>query len=359
LTNDRTMPSILHEAGQRLVTDEDLDLPPTTPPYRTSALSPAYPISTLAAPSRPALRHTASSAANLETPATANRLRSGSLTHVTAAAFGTSQFSNAWLSNPTPAKSPLGLNDDDPMSSLASPSDSAANLVADDLNFSTLDYLGLANDGDLQPASMAEVKTQAQRAIAQSGPASRLRASTVSNYDRPFRPSVTNAGYTEEEMLARAVGDLGVYDSSYQLYSNTAPNPLALPRATTIGALDNPFRRGTNRGYLSSIPQSPIYGQSNYMTMGYGAYPPRSRDSSRGPRLSISSHTSRAGTPDFGGTSTPQVPTRSLWIGNLDVDATSADLLGVFAPYGAIESIRMLPEKVSIPLQPQPFFSLP
>lgn len=49
----------------------------------------------------------------------------------------------------------------------------------------------------------------------------------------------------------------------------------------------------------------------------------------------------------MGGGSTPQVPTRSLWIGNLDVDATSEGLLHVFAPYGAIESVRMLPEKVS------------
>jgi len=86
--------------------------------------------------------------------------------------------------------------------------------------------------------------------------------------------------------------------------------------------------------------------------MGYG-YSGHSRESSRGPRLSISSHTSRAGTPDmFGGGSTPQVPTRSLWIGNLDVDATSEALLTVFAPYGAIESVRMLPEKVSYTLKP-------
>jgi protein JSN1 len=100
---------------------------------------------------------------------------------------------------------------------------------------------------------------------------------------------------------------------------------------------------------------------------GYPQYPQtRSRDGSigagagaggRGPRMSASSHTSRTGTPDFdrimgmgggGGMGmNPQVPTRSLWIGNLDVDATSDTLLMVFAQYGPIESVRMLPEKVS------------
>ena len=42
-----------------------------------------------------------------------------------------------------------------------------------------------------------------------------------------------------------------------------------------------------------------------------------------------------------------QVPTRSLWIGNLDNSVTSEQLIHVFAPYGAIESLRLLPEKVS------------
>ncbi|KAG8901601.1 hypothetical protein FRB99_005196 [Tulasnella sp. 403] len=40
-----------------------------------------------------------------------------------------------------------------------------------------------------------------------------------------------------------------------------------------------------------------------------------------------------------------QVPSRSLWIGNLDPAVTGEDLAHVFAPYGAIESFRLLPEK--------------
>ncbi len=153
--------------------------------------------------------------------------------------------------------------------------------------------------------------------------------------------------------MARAIGELGMddYEQAY-LQSGFQHRP----RATTIGALDNPHRRAiTPHGYLASIPQSPSQG---YMPSSNYGYPPRSRSdrdltrsrdssSSRGHRMSISSHPSRAGTPDVNGMSTPQMPTRSLWIGNLDVNATSDALLHVFAPYGPIESVRMLPEKVS------------
>jgi protein JSN1 len=43
--------------------------------------------------------------------------------------------------------------------------------------------------------------------------------------------------------------------------------------------------------------------------------------------------------------STNQTPSRSLWIGNLDSNTTGQELMRVFAPYGAIESLRLLPEK--------------
>lgn len=52
----------------------------------------------------------------------------------------------------------------------------------------------------------------------------------------------------------------------------------------------------------------------------------------------------------FGAASSPpwiQQPTRSLWIGKLDPRTTSGELQAVFAPYGAIESLRLIPEKVS------------
>lgn len=40
-----------------------------------------------------------------------------------------------------------------------------------------------------------------------------------------------------------------------------------------------------------------------------------------------------------------QIPTRSLWIGNLDPEMTTQELLHIFHTYGAIESLRLLPDK--------------
>lgn len=67
---------------------------------------------------------------------------------------------------------------------------------------------------------------------------------------------------------------------------------------------------------------------------------------------------SKSGAPGWAGSSAatgegvvslsppPQQPTRSLWVGNLDPKTSPAELQEVFAPYGAIESLRLIPEKV-------------
>jgi protein JSN1 len=41
-----------------------------------------------------------------------------------------------------------------------------------------------------------------------------------------------------------------------------------------------------------------------------------------------------------------QQPSRSLWIGNFDPSTTAQELMNVFAVYGPIESLRLLPDKV-------------
>lgn len=332
-------------------------------PQRTSALQPAY------LPQRPSLRHATSSAPALEHEHP--RQRSGSTSEVNTA-FASSAFSNAWLANPgqAGAKSPLGRGGDDYMETP----------VSNDLNFSTLDYLGLADTNasdDMGPASISELRSQHRRAIDAQGPASRIRASTVSNVNRPFRPSVTTAFDDAPNSLANAFEQVSIYDQllpSAQIGGGGFPSGSLLhpkvaaargeasrPRATTIGSLDNISGRGGLRGFLSSIPQSPLQGEyaanSAFGDASRFGYPPRSRSDRdltrsregsrdlRGHRLSISSQNSRTGTPDNAGSSTPQMPTRSLWIGNLDVNATSEALLRVFSSYGAIESLRMLPEK--------------
>ena len=371
--DNRTLPSSFHVGHGDILAQAHAPAA-----VRTSALSPAYP--TVAAPvpapvpgaTRPVLRHTTSSSANLDNPSTTSRLRSGSLTlPENGLGNGSAPFGNGWLGTPGinsgPSRSPLGQQSNTQYDTIE----------AADMN-STLGYLGLA-EGEAEaqgPASISEQRTLAQMAIAQSGPASRNRASTVSNFGRPYRQSL-NSGYgynSTDEELSRGIESLGVYDdddydgaTNGHFYATAGifnrdrdPNR---PRSTTLGTVnDNLVKRGNSArraGYLASIPQSPVTGHMDHSNNAFGYNPrsyserdlTRSRDSSssRGPRHSISSHTSRTGTPDFDKVSaTPQMPTRSLWIGNLDVNATSDALFQVFSPYGPIESVRLLPEKVSV-----------
>ncbi|KAJ3327209.1 hypothetical protein HDU76_012209 [Blyttiomyces sp. JEL0837] len=49
--------------------------------------------------------------------------------------------------------------------------------------------------------------------------------------------------------------------------------------------------------------------------------------------------------PTGGAPQDHQSPTRSLWIGNIDLTLSPADLLSIFSAFGPIESLRILPEK--------------
>ena len=307
---------------------------------------------------------------------------------------------------------PILLGKEDPFAAalgeVTSPSDTHAALGQ---HFSTLDYLGLA-DGDSHGRGAEANGGVGDRPVSQNGSSfsSRNRASTVSNFARPLGPSSEEYGQAahvgdeygahghDVNDMTHAMDQMGMYETyDHEGYYDSAGGAHR-PRATTIGPLDNPRQ---TRGYAGGISPaaSAAYGNMNpnlainlgpYGTSylhaqalqgGYhnpnplGVYPPRTRadhlmgtgmshanshSRSRdgmgrhGTWMSGSSHTSRTGTPmqdlDMrGGASTPQMPTRSLWIGNLDVTASQETLLRVFAPYGPIESVRLLPEKVCLP----------
>ncbi|GAA5968271.1 hypothetical protein JCM11641_003789 [Rhodosporidiobolus odoratus] len=125
-------------------------------------------------------------------------------------------------------------------------------------------------------------------------------------------------------------------------------------RAATIGILDegkdNYLRR--RAGTTVGIPP-------RHLGVGAGDGPgPAASMANRMGRLGISEDqphnptwpgSSRPRTPEGAGaiSLTPplQQPTRSLWVGNLDPKTSPAELQAVFAPYGAIESLRLIPEK--------------
>jgi protein JSN1 len=363
------------------------------------------PIPSLAPPTRPALRHATSVASSTASTATTernSRLRSGSLTLPTGGlsnAFGPSIFSSSWLS--TTNGSGNGFQILDELRSVTS-----ADSGADDFDVHTLDYLGLddhrndhRNDPRNQPqaATLSELRNQAQAAIAGNlANPSRMRASTVSNPYRN-RPAATGsllstpAAEEEEEYFDNydeltytrqrlnsyetSTPDGGYSSSAYVAKGFKATDHLSAtrPRAISVSGLDDPMRSLQRRATTADV--NPYVNELNQQSSGLsvlasnvggpagilkslasarsGSSPnvhfPSGEGTGRGVSqylLAPSSQNRSLSPKSEGPSSQTQTPTRSLWIGNLDSAVTSEQLIHVFAPYGAIESLRLLPEKV-------------
>lgn len=358
-------------------------------------------------PARPGLRHTTSvaPATTAVTPVGASerisRLRSGSLNLPSAGLsnpFGPSIFSSSWLSSANGSGSSFPVLDE--LRSVTS-ADSA-----DEFDVHTLDYLGLDDShrpAPLQAATLSELRTQAQAALAGNlANPPRLRASTVSNPYRARSSAATSLlstpgpdedegyydGYDAPQLYERqrlgsydssgSMADTGLLHSSYvakgfkQSEHLTASSGLgARPRAISVGTLDDPVRSMHRRAATNEL-QSPYLNDLGPMPSGLGSITNPTgilkSDVKSAPRTMVTGNVhfptgevnSRAAAylvaPNSQGRSVSpkaeannnsqiQTPTRSLWIGNLDSSVTSEQLIHVFAPYGAIESLRLLPEK--------------
>ncbi|KAJ7063126.1 hypothetical protein C8F01DRAFT_1131647 [Mycena amicta] len=362
-----TLPSNVQLAAQRFAaassglatltasTDSLLDRPAATP---TSAMT----------PSRPGLRHSTSVASSVASSAVRepnSRLRSGSLTLPTGGlsnAFGPSIFSSSWLSSSNGVGGFSTLED---LRSVTS-----ADSTDDFGDVHTLDYLGLDDHRPPPAATISELRNQAQAAIAVhlAGNPSRMRATTVSNPYRnrssaaPGSHLATPASEEEDEYFDNYDDNYGrqrltTYETSnqdtgygtssliaqaFKTAEHLAP---ARPRAISVGNLDDPMRSLQRRpsaleahGYINELTQ-----QSSGLTVHFpnGELATRVSNYLTAPGTQNRSTSPKTEAP----TSQVQTPTRSLWIGNLDGVVTSEQLIHVFAPYGAIESLRLLPEK--------------
>lgn len=359
--------------------------------------------SALGGATRPSLRHSASIASSAASSALTernSRLRSGSLTLPAASgfsnAFGSSIFSTSWLSNNRNGGSNFPALDE--LRSVTS-LDSAG---GDDFDVHTLDYLGLDDTHRHQPAAatLSELRNQAQAAIAGNlANPPRNRANTVSN---PYavrqvnvRSSLLPTSSTDEgedDMMDNYGGvygqqrldvyeDSGVSGDNYFQSSYVAKGfkPTAhlsgvsqRQRAISVGTLDDPTR--VSHRLVSALDaQQDQYGNDLGGQLGASAnIGPGSgstlskfagRTGQSGVRFTTNDQAAPRGTSSYlaapsgqqravspkseGSSAQLQAPTRSLWIGNLDSSVTSEQLIHVFAPYGAIESLRLLPEKVS------------
>jgi protein JSN1 len=283
----------------------------------------------------------------------------------------------------------------------------SADSVVDDFDVPTLDYLGLDDSQRPPPAAtLSELRNQAQAAIAGNlANPSRMRASTVSN---PYRSRPAGAGSLlpshaadeEEDYFVESYDTLGYghqhlnpYDLqgdigqlSYLSKALRPPDQFATsrPRAISVGMLDDPLRTLQGRtptsdthSYLNELTSnvalsnnlgghSGILKADNKISairpgagVSSSVHFPTSNTSSSATELPIGrgasayllapNNQNRSVSPKSDTPTTQvQTPTRSLWIGNLDSSVTSEQLIHVFAPYGAIESLRLLPEKVCV-----------
>lgn len=392
-----TLPSNVQLAAQRFAATT-IDSPMDQPQRQ----APVNPVPSLAAPARPGLRHAATTVAPPVAPSAPiernSRLRSGSLTLPIlptgglSNAFGPSIFSSSWLSTTNGTGSGFSVLDE--LRSVTS-----ADSGADDFDVHTLDYLGLDETHRPPPAAtLSELRNQAQAAIAGNlaNPA-RTRASTVSNPYRT-RPSITGSllppqateeedeyfvdnydlGYDRQQLGAYDIGSSQDYGQSSYLskgFKSSDHLTTSRPRAISVGILEDPMRplqrRATvtsdTHSYISELSHSSL---SNNMGNPSGilktdkaasaragitpsVHFPNSGDipSGRGASaylLAPNTHNRSVSPKSEGPSAQLQTPTRSLWIGNLDSAVTSEQLIHVFAPYGAIESLRLLPEKVRI-----------
>jgi protein JSN1 len=155
--------------------------------------------------------------------------------------------------------------------------------------------------------------------------------------------------------------------SSTQLrgYKDDGLSGSARPRATTISMLDQPSARLGNVGMhgselmdsliAPSAPTPPPMGMGSGLISANqgGRRSALGNDDQARRRDRVEGARTGPGGASGDGMAAGQTPTRSIWLGNLDVMTTAQDLLQVFQGYGDIESLRLLPEKVSRVLQPK------
>ncbi|KAG0147340.1 hypothetical protein CROQUDRAFT_43052 [Cronartium quercuum f. sp. fusiforme G11] len=272
----------------------------------------------------------------------------------------------------------------------------------------TLDYLGLDTDSPVSPphqpqsafASNGFYNLLSQPHLgpgqlnALASLAGRMRASTVSgitptglrrpelfddhqiNQDEDFnvplasansmisqyalatgRPGQTRIVHTADPLLHHEAHEQSAPSPVYSsmLSANTGPS-LLRPRASTMAGASLMAGAGQpGLQALNGLSAAAVRNRAGTMA-GLSKHPAflssiSSESSDNGPFGPVDNNHwmsgSRPMTPE-GGVSAGlvvQQPSRTLWIGNLDPSTTAQELMSVFAVYGAIESLRLLPDK--------------
>lgn len=145
--------------------------------------------------------------------------------------------------------------------------------------------------------------------------------------------------YPSTQNRARAVS-LGMADFAKDGYLPRYNQPLANSSALHREKLEEENEDDYNT--IGNHHMTTLEENHDMMNRVYNSQEPSSIPEVDEPYLYGSSLGSQFQVPQ--GTSA-QTPTRSLWIGNIDMSVSEDDLRQMFSPYGAIESLRLLSEK--------------
>ncbi|ADV23397.1 hypothetical protein I305_01387 [Cryptococcus gattii E566] len=186
----------------------------------------------------------------------------------------------------------------------------------------------ISKSGLLPPASLSELRNRTKQAIIE-------RCGTVSRHNSLLSSLQTTRGclrittdkisyymQADDQVVHRAMERFGMHDSSYTVAAQLSE------------FYDEDVSRGTQDQTL--LPSYPLLlGMPNV---------PRGRSVVQihsGVVIDNSQHQNQRLEPR-----NPQSPSKTLWIGNLDVQVSKDMIYEVFGQYGPIEDIRVLPEKV-------------
>ncbi|KAJ3077179.1 hypothetical protein HDU98_007564 [Podochytrium sp. JEL0797] len=127
---------------------------------------------------------------------------------------------------------------------------------------------------------------------------------------------------------------------------NPSPKPGPRQRANTIGIVDHFVVDGVDYG-LGIATSPPPMPPMPTVTVRPPMQQQQDTNSFSGMLQNSVSVQSFGGYLDEGNEHDQdfQTPSRSLWVGNLDSSISAPEILSLFSPFGAIESLRMLPDK--------------
>ncbi|KAJ3186090.1 hypothetical protein HDU85_001008 [Gaertneriomyces sp. JEL0708] len=269
-------------------------------------------------PSPPAATHTTAVIGGPSPPTTAARNRSGSLSLPRAGiagAFASQLFTSTWQ----PSNLAGGLSENPPTPQLhyagSTGGEDETTAVA-----RTLDYLGLDDPLDASARGQFSAAVSTSYSVTSrtsiSVPSETIYTSRGRSYSVAVGENLTLNIPAPSSYRPRA--------SSIAFLESTADSDIqALRRSLVRGDIE----LGMETGMAPDVAEMERQHSLGRSSPSYMSYPMDLLDS---PTREHHNH---------------QIPTRSLWIGNIDPTLSPSDLLTLFSPFGPIESLRILPDK--------------